>query len=329
MGPTVPLWRRPALRALAYQALMLALLLAVVVYLAHNLQANMAARGIQTGWGFLSDSAGFDIGESLFAFDATQPYWQAYLVGFGNTLRVVLPALLLSTAWGTLVGAGRLSPHPVLRRVCATYVELFRNIPLLLQLLLWYLLLTETLPDSQHPLQSGSFFLSKTGISFPSLGWVGGQWHAESPQLADFGVEGGASLSPEYLALGIGLTLYTAAFIAELVRAGLRSVPAGQSEAARALGLTRRQTLRYIQLPQALRATIPPLTNQYLSLLKNSSLAVAIGYPDLVSIANTTINQTGRAVECIVVVMAVYASASLIAAGCMHQFNRRYGVRET
>ena len=325
MPPHVPLWRRPALRALVYQALLLVLLLSVVFYWVHNLRANMAARGIQSGWGFLSDSAGFDIGESLFAFDSGQPYWQAYLVGLSNTLRVVLPALLLTTVWGGLLGVARLSPHPLLRRVCAAYVELFRNIPLLLQLLLWYALLTDTLPDSQHPLEWGGIFLSKAGLGFPIAAWAPGAWGIDRPVLGEFGIEGGGSLSPEYLALCTGLTLYTAAFIAELVRAGLLSVPAGQAEAARALGLTRSQTLRHIQLPQALRAVIPPLTNQYLNLLKNSSLAVAIGYPDLVSIANTAINQTGRAVECIAVVIGVYASVSLIAAGCMHYFNQRHG----
>jgi len=316
-----------AWRALLYQALAVLSLLALGLYLGHNLQANMAARGIQSGWAFLADSAGFDIGESLFPFDASQPYWQAFLVGLANTLRVVLPAILLCTVAGTLLGIGRLIRHPLLRALSATYVEVFRNIPLLLQLLLWYLLLTEVLPDSQHALHWGSVFLSKAGLSFPAVQFSQSHWQADWPVQGEFGVEGGAALSPEFLALCGGLSLYTAAFIAELVRAGLLSVPRGQIEAAQALGLSRPQTLRHIALPQALRAIIPPLTNQYLNLLKNSSLAVAIGYPDLVSVTNTAINQTGRAVECIAIVIFIYASVSLLAAALMHRFNQRYANR--
>ena len=312
------------------QLLTLLLLALAIGWLLHTMHANMAARGIQSGWDFLRASSGFEIGESLFAFDASQPYWQAYWVGFSNTLRVSLPAIALTTVLGVLVAAGRFSHNTVLRGLCSAYVECFRNVPLLLQLTLWYFLLTEVLPEPLQPLQFGPFFLSKAGLSFPfwqgssngALGFLNSAW--DLPHQGEFAVEGGAAVTPEFLALLIGLTLYTAAFVAEVVRGAVASVQIGQREAATALGLSPWQAFRQVELPQALTVMIPPLTNQYLNLIKNSSLAVAIGYPDVVSIANTVLNQTGRAVECISVVVLLYLSLSLVTAGIMHRFNRRH-----
>ena len=305
-------WRRRAARGLLWQALAVAALALLLGWLAINTAHNMQARGIQSGFDFLLEPAGFDIGETVFAYDPDRPYWQAFGAGLFNTLRVALLGCALATLLGALVGTGRLARNALLRGLCASYVELFRNIPVLLQLLMWYLLLAQALPAIGAARTLGPLALDKNGLA-----WL----------------TGGAgetlfTLTPEFLALLLGLTLYTAAFIAEVVRAGLNAVPRGQAEAAAALGLSRRQTLRRVLLPQALRVIIPPLTNQYLNLSKNSSLAVAIGYPDVVSIANTAINQTGRAVECIAVIMAVYLGLSLATALLMNRFNARAAIRE-
>ncbi len=322
-------WRHPATRALLWQALALAALLAGLAWLVHNTQANMAARGIQSGWDFLGQPAGFDIGEQAIGYESTAPYWRAFLVGLLNTLRVSVLAVLLCTLLGGLIGIGRGSGNLPLRALCRGYVELFRNIPLLVQLLFWYLLLVEYLPDPSQAWQwHGTLFLSKAGLALPFPVPDASGWHWSMPVLQGFGVEGGATLSSEFLAMLVGLTCYTAAFVAEVVRAGIAAVPRGQLEAAQSIGLSRRQTLRLVSGPQALRVMLPPLTNQYLNLTKNSSLAVAVGYPDLVSIANTTLNQTGRALECIVIIMAVYLSLSLLTAGLMGGFNRRAALVE-
>ena len=297
-------WRSQVWRGRLYQLVVLAALLGLLFFLAHNTRVNMDARGIHSGWDFLQDGAGFDIGESLFAFDSSEPYWKAFLIGFSNTLRVSLLGIVLSTLLGTLLGVGRLSSNILVRGLCGGYVELVRNIPLLLQLLMWYLLCTELLPAASEPLALGPLYLSKGGLNFP------------------------IPLSPEFLSLLLGLSLYSAAFIAELVRSGIQSVPRGQTEAAAALGLSRSQTLRRVTLPQALRVIIPPATNQFLNLTKNSSLAVVIGYPDVVSIANTALNQTGRAVECIALLMLVYLCTSLLTALGMHWLNQRAAIRE-
>lgn len=375
-------WRSQAFRGLFYQLLLSAFIAALLMYLVHNTHANMQARGIQSGWDFLFSGSGFDIGESLFAFDSADPYWKAYLIGFSNTLRVAVLGIVLTTVLGTLIGIGRLSRNALVRGLCVCYVELFRNIPVLLQLLMWYLLLTEILPDSTAPLAMGPMFLSKGGLNFPipvwsmghlttaagallgiaavflqrhraqrmghlaprfprlyalatilalaSLGWLMGGAPSElnRPVQGNFAIEEGGALSPEFLAVLIGLTMYTSAFVAEVVRAGIRSVPRGQSEAAAALGLSRMQTMRLVTLPQALQVMIPPLSNQFLNLTKNSSLAVAIGYPDVVSVANTAINQTGRAVECIALVMLVYLSTSLLTSAGMNWYNRHMAIQE-
>jgi general L-amino acid transport system permease protein len=304
-------WRSQRVRAWVYQLALIGILIALVGWLLHNTLGNMRMRGIQSGFDFLLDPAGFDIGESMFTFTSTQTYGQAFLVGLMNTLRVSFIAIVICTLWGTVLGIGRLSGNALAQGLCYAYTEFFRNIPLLLQLLMWYVVLVELMPDTETPLHFRDWvLLSKEGLALP---WL---------------MSDGLTLTPEFLALTWGLALYTSAFVAEVIRSGIQSVPLGQVEAALSIGLSPWQKLRLVVLPQALRLIVPPLTNQYLNAIKNSSLAVAIGYPDLVSISNTTLNQTGRAVECIAIVMAVYLTLSLLTASGMNYFNRRAALKE-
>ncbi len=378
-------WRSQAFRGIVYQLIAVAAVALVVWYLAHNTLANMAARGIQSGFDFLKTPAGFDIGESLIPYDALDPYWVAFGVGVLNTLRVAVIGIVLATILGTLLGVGRFSRNAIVRGLCYAYVEFFRNVPVLLQLLMWYLVLTDVLPPLSEAISIvGVFYLSNNGFKFPvpvwglgqalagvggvlgivlawlyrrwamrqfeltgrvrslvlvpiaiviaaaTAGWIAGgaptAWSV--PKIDGFLTAGGATATPEFLAVLLGLVLYTSAFIAEVVRAGINSVSHGQVEAAASLGLTKGQSMRLVILPQALRVIIPPMTSQYLNLTKNSSLAVAIGYPDVVSIANTSLNQTGRAVECIAIIMAVYLTTSLSTAAFMNWYNKRAAIKE-
>ena len=377
--------RSRAVRALLYQMLALGLIALGVWFLAHNTMENMRVRGIQSGFDFLTGPAGFDIGELLIPYESIDPYWKAFLVGVLNTLRVAIIGIVLTTLLGTLIGVGRFSNNAIVRGLCYGYVELFRNVPVLLQLLVWYLVLTEWLPSPEEPLSlAGLVFLSKGGLSYPVPVWGQGQafaglgllvgavlawvWARQArmlfestghvrpvllpaiglllggalvgwlvggapmawnlPKASDVSVEGGSSFTPEFISVLLGLTFYTASFVAEVVRAGIASVPRGQSEASAALGLAKGQQMRLVVLPQALRVIIPPMTNQYLNLTKNSSLAVAIGYPDVVSISNTAINQTGRAVECIAIIMLVYLTTSLTTSGIMNWYNTKSAIKE-
>ncbi len=280
-------------------------------------------------WGFLHQPAGFDIGETgLMAFDAMQPMWWAFVVGLGNTLRVALPSLLVATLFGLLLALLRTSGLPGWRQAAQGVIGLIRHVPLLLQLLIWYFLLIEWLPDSTQALPLwGGLWLSKGGLAFPWPEPAGGAWQLSWPAQETFNVSGGASVTPEYLAVAMALSTYTAAFLAEVFRSGIEAVPRGLLEAADTLGATRWQQIRLVLIPQALRTVVPPTTNQYLNLIKNSSLAVAVGYPDLVSVGNTAINQTGRAIECLSVIMAVYLSLSLLMAGFMNWFNARHALK--
>ncbi|HVP08207.1 MAG TPA: ABC transporter permease subunit [Burkholderiales bacterium] len=308
-------------RGLALQAALAAALALLAWWLYSNAAANLTARGIASGFAFLRREAGFEIGETgLLAYSAADSYLRALAVGLANTFRVAALGIVLATALGAAIGLARLAPNWLLARLASAYVETLRNIPLLVQLFFWYALITESLPapaDALQPLPG--LFLSNRGIFFPLPGSV--------PQLSGFNFAGGAGLSPEFAALLAGLATYTAAFIAEIVRAGILSVSRGQRDAARSLGLERRAELRHVVLPQALRLMVPPLTSQYLNLAKNSSLAVAIGYPDLVSIANTTMNQTGQAIEGVAVIMAVFLTISLSISAFMNWYNRRAALR--
>ena len=378
-------WRSQAFRGVVYQLLALLLLAAAAAYLLNNTLDNMRARGIKSGFDFITEPAGFAIGESIIPFDSAESYGKAYLVGLSNTLRVALVGIVIATVLGTLIGVGRLSRNVLVRFLCGAYVETTRNIPLLLQLFMWYFALTELLPPIEEALQpwAGVFF-SKNGLQFPVPLWSRGHWGTlagtllgglaawawtrasrsrreatgrglpmmlpglllviggaalgwwlggapgavDAPERTEINVVGGGAVTPEYLTILLGLSIYTAGYIAEVVRAGIQSVPYGQHEASAALGLTRRHALRLVQMPQALRVIIPPLTSQYLNLTKNSSLAVAIGYPDLVSISSTALNQTGRAIECIALVMACYLTLSLVTSLLMNIYNRRARLKD-
>lgn len=378
-------WRSKQARGIVYQVLVLSFIAFLVWLLVSNTLTNMKARGIQSGFDFLTQPAGFDIGEEWIGFESNQPYWRAFLAGTVNTLRVAVIGVVLTTILGTLLGIGRFSRNALVRGICYGYVECFRNIPVLLQLLMWYLLFTEYLPIISEAWNiAGLVYLSKNGISFPALIWESGHtlavlgmllgglaayfyarlarqafdktgkgrpvlWVAialvligaiagwaiggapskwDIPQATEIQVEGGGALSPEYLAVLLGLVLYTSAFVAEIVRGGIASVSLGQHEASASLGLSQGLSMRLVVLPQALRVIIPPMTNQFLNLTKNSSLAVAVGYPDVVSIANTSLNQTGRAVECIVIIMAIYLTLSLLTSAFMNWFNVRAAIKE-
>ncbi len=367
-------------RGLLYQALLLAAVLGLGWYLVSNTLHNLQTRNIQVGFGFLSKEAGFEIAEKGIAYEPADSYGRAFAVGLVNTLTVAALGVFFATVIGTLVGIGRLSSNWLLAKFSAGYVEVMRNVPLLLQLFVWYGLFTELLPGVREAIDVGGWlFISQRGFRFawpeahaawsavpwalaagvllawgfrtwarqrqrqtgqilpvgrisaafvlglPVLAWaaLGAPTQMQIPVLAGFDFEGGKILSPEFMALLIGLSTYTAAFIAEVVRAGILAVDRGQGEAAMALGLTPGQRLRLVTLPQALRVIIPPMTSQYLNLAKNSSLAVAIGYPDLVAIANTTMNQTGQAIEAIAILMAVYLTISLLISLFMNWYNDR------
>ena len=367
-------------RGIVYQVLLLAAVIGVGWYLVSNTLHNLSTRQIQVGFGFLSREAGFEIAEKAIAYEPSNSYGRAFLVGLFNTLTVAALGIVFATVLGTLVGIARLSSNWLVSKLASAYVEVMRNIPLLLQLFVWYGIFTELLPPVReaidlrglvfvsqrgfrfawpavHPAWSAALWMlfagvvlafawrfvarrkqMATGVQWP-VGWptaalvlglplltwavMGAPTALEIPRLEGFDFQGGKVLSPEFTALLLGLSTYTAAFIAEVVRAGILAVDKGQTEAAMAIGLTPGQRLRLVTLPQALRVIIPPMTSQYLNLAKNSSLAVAIGYPDLVAVANTTMNQTGQAIEAIAILMAVYLTLSLSISAFMNWYNNR------
>jgi len=309
------------MKRLAYQGAAIAAALAVGWFFIANATANLEARRIASGFGFLGREAGFEIGQSFFLeYGAADSYLRALMVGLVNTLVVAVIGIVFATLLGSVIGILRISRNALLKTICTAYVEFIRNVPLLVQLFFWYALITESLPGTREALNPfPGVFLSNRGIFFPTL--------SSTPVLDGFNFTGGAVITPEFAALLFGLATYTAAFIAEIVRAGILAVPRGQQEAADALGLNAFERTFRVVLPQALRVIVPPLTSQFLNLTKNSSLAVAIGYPDLVSIANTTINQTGQAIEGIAVIMAVYLTISLSISAFMNWYNARIALR--
>lgn len=315
-------WHNPTFRSLAYQGLLLAALALLAWFLVSNTLANLAARNVATGFDFLHDEAGFAISESLIAYNPADTYARAISVGILNTLKVALVGAFLATVLGGLIGLARLAANPLLAGLARSYIEVMRNIPLLLQLFFWYALITEAAPGPRQALDLlPGVFLSNRGLVIPNI-----DFHTLTlslPVLKGFNFSGGMTISPEFLALLLGLVLYTSAFVAEIVRSGIQAVSKGQWAAGRALGLAERQVLRLVVLPQALRVMIPPMTSQYLNLTKNSSLAVAVGYPDIVSVVNTTLNQTGQAIEGVMIIMAAYLTVSLSIAVLMNWYNRR------
>ena len=373
-------WSDPLFRSIVWQVVIIGIVVGIVWYLVDNTNKNLAARRIATGFGFLGRVAGIPIGESLISYDpAVDTYGRALWIGVLNTLKVAGIGIVLATILGTLIGIGRLSSNWLMAKLTGFYVEVIRDIPLLLQLLFWYTIL-QGLPAPKQSWRIGdAVFLSNRGIKIPYLVWedahtwasvaflagavgtfmwnrrakarqeatgirpavwpvalgtlivlplavwaiLGAPTGVELPVLRGFNFQGGGTVSPEYFALLLGLVTYTAGYIAEIVRSGIQAVAIGQWEAAGALGLRRGAVLRHIVLPQALRVVIPPMTSQYLNLTKNSSLAVAIGYQDIVSLANTTLNQTGQAVEGIAVIMAVFLVISLSISLFMNWYNAR------
>ena len=373
------------LRSISYQALLTAAACLAGWYLFSTAVENLRAMRIASGFAFLLREAGFEIGETtILSYSAADTYLRAVAVGFLNTFRVATLAIIISTLVGIAIGLARLSPNWLLAKLAGAYVEVMRNVPLVVQLFFWYAVITESLPapaEALHPWPG--LFLSNRGFAFPTIKldplwiWLGatvalivsvapivffrarsrraaggkriGRFAASAapvivvavilywvsrasieinyPSLSGFNFVGGGLLSPEFAALLIGLALYTAAFIGEIVRAGILAVDRGQFEAAYSLGHSEGQLMRFIILPQALRVIVPPVTSQYLNCTKNSSLAVAIGYPDLVSIVNTTINQTGQAIEGIAIIMIVYLTISLVISAFMNGYNRRFALR--
>ncbi|MGI0488993.1 amino acid ABC transporter permease [Pantanalinema rosaneae CENA516] len=295
-------WRDVRFWQFAGQAIAVILIVLLLAFLGSNLNRNLQQLGIRLGFGFLNSQAGFTIGETPIPYQPSDSYSRAILVGLVNSLRVILSGLVLATIVGLTAGIARLSNNWLVRQLALIYVEGLRNLPLLIQLFFWYFAIFLSLPLSDQAISwfGGLFTFSKNGVGLP----------------------GGLQLSSEFSALLLGLALYTGAFIAEIVRSGIQSVPKGQWEAAKSLGLTFAPTMRLVILPQALRAIVPPLGNQYLNLAKNSSLAIAVGYPDLYAVSSTTFNQTGRAVEVMMLICATYLTISLIISLLLNWYNR-------
>ncbi len=379
-------WNDPRIRAAAFQVLAVAVVAWIGYSLFQNTINNMASRGISTGFGFLNESAGFGIIMSLVEYNETMTYGRTFVVGIANTLLVSGLGIIFATLVGFIVGIARLSSNWLVAKVSLAYIEIFRNIPLLLQIFFWYFAVLGALPGPRQAVNiADAAFMSNRGIVIPKPVFEPGAWMMvaalgvaligtfftarwarrrqaatgqifpvlpialvaipglpvlayfiaggpvgwDIPALGGFNFQGGITAIPELGALLLALTLYTATFIAEIVRSGIVSVSEGQTEAAEALGLPARRILRLVVIPQALRVIVPPLTSQYLNLTKNSSLAVAIGYPDLVNVfMGTTLNQTGQAVEIVAMTMAVYLVISLAISLLMNIYNRAVALEE-
>ena len=307
-------------RSVLAQTLLLLTLAALGAWLITNLQQNLATRNIAAGFDFFDDTAGFGIGESEIAYSASDTVARALAVGLINTIKVSALAILGATLLGVSLGLARVSDHALLRGLARLYVEVVRNIPLLVQLLFLYAFALNVLPPVDQALQPlPGIFLSNRGLAMPAL--VPGDFDIQWPHLGRFNIEGGMQLSTELMTLVVGLSIYTAAYIAEIVRGGIESVPIGQSEAAKALGMRPAQAMRRVVFPQAMRAILPPLTSWYLNTVKNSSLAIAVGYPDLLSVVDTIINQTGQAIEGVLIVIAVYLSVNLLLSWLINRYN--------
>jgi len=376
----VPLWRDVRILRILSQVAFVVLVAVGAGVLYSNMMHGLRSRGLGGSFGFLELEAGFDVGEGI-AYDASDSYARAFLVGVVNTLRVTVVGIIVATILGVVMGVARLSTNWLVNKIASVYIELIRNTPLLVQLFVWYFAIILKLPKVKESIAlPGSIFISNRGAAFPwpvptasfgwwlycliaatavavvlwivrargqqrtgrpafNLLWIGVAFVAlaifgwfvvpeaplalDKPSLQGWNYQGGLTLTPEFVGMLLGLVVYTGAFIAEVVRAGIQAVSRGQIEAARAVGLTEGQTLRLVIFPQALRVIVPPLTSQYLNLAKNSSLAIAIGFPDLFSVAGTIFNQTGQAVQVIVLIMVSYLCMSLFTSLLMNLYNRR------
>ncbi|MBO6719357.1 MAG: amino acid ABC transporter permease [Rhizobiaceae bacterium] len=386
-APKVALLNDPKIRAWIVQIVLLVALVWLAWVGIQNMFDNLRAANISSGFGFLSRNAGFAISQSLIEYEqGTSTYGRVFIVGLLNTLLVAVVGIVIATILGFVVGIARLSNNWVIARLATVYVETLRNIPLLLQIFVWYFAVLRFLPDRRDSLSLG--FLGQLNISgwyapkpiytdgiyvvlaalliaivgivilarwarkrqeatgerfpvfrtavaaiilLPLIGYfIGGMpLSFEYPTQGNFGPRGGARVYPEFIGLLLALSTYTGAFIAEIVRAGILGVNKGQTEASYALGLRPGHTLRLVIVPQALRIIIPPLTSQYLNLTKNSSLAVAIAYPDLVSVfAGTALNQTGQAVEILLMTMLTYLTLSLLISAFMNWYNAKMALVE-
>ncbi len=357
------------------QLAFVALVVLVVWGMVQNAASVEGRDAVQSGFGFLWDRASFQLGESLIPYGAGDTYGRAFLVGILNTVKVAICGIVLSTVLGLMIALGQLSPSVLTARLCRLYIEIFRNMPLLLQLIFWHTFLIRGLPVVRQALSPvDGVYLTNRGLFIPGIvghvayGWmalalalgvaaavivsriarqrdtqISAGWRAalvlvpplavflafgaplsvDLPHLAGFNFKGGWTLSPEFAAMVIGLTLYTAAFNAEIIRAGIQGIPKGQTEAALALGLHRRQIMRLVIIPQTLRIITPPMTNSYLNITKESSLAVAIGYPEVVRVANITLAETNRSIECIALIMIIYLTLSLIISALLNLANAR------
>ena len=374
----VAFWNDPRVRSIAAQLVLALVLIAFWFSIFQNLVENLATRHITSGWAFLNRTAGFDINTSLTGYNSSSSYQDALVAGFFNTLLVAGLGIVLATVLGFIVGIARLSRNWVVSKVATAYVEILRNIPLLLQIFVWYGAVLKPLPGPREAVSIfGVAFLSNRGLVVPRPSWGPGAWLAlaglaiaivaavaighwakarqeatgehfpsrwlglaliiflpviffalagwpvtfDYPVLGGFNFSGGSVIVPEFMALLLALSIYTATYIAEAVRAGIQAVSHGQTEAAGALGLRQGLITRLVVIPQAMRVIIPPLASQYLNLTKNSSLAVAIGYPDLVYTGGTVLNQTNQSVEIVGIWMVVYLSLSLITSAFMNWFN--------
>ena len=382
--PETSFLRDPRVRSILWQVLLCVLLVAAAAGLVHLAASNLENAHVTSGFGFWNQPAGFDISQTLIEYSSNaSTYGRAFWVGLLNTLLVAAIGIVLATIVGFTIGIARLSTNWLVSHLAAGYVQLVRNVPLLLQLLFWYNAVLKALPDFRDSVHlPGGGYLNNRGLFLPSVDFGGagetimaalgvgivativlvvlargGRIAAglatglaaafliglpviaalasgahvtfDFPQVSRFNLRGGMEVTPELVALVTGLVIYTGAFIAETVRAGIAAVLRGQIEAAQALGLSRIVTLRRVIIPQAMRVIIPPLTSQYLNLTKNSSLAVAIGYPDLVQIfTGTVLNQTGQAVEIVAITMAVYLVISLVTSFLMNLYNARMALRE-
>lgn len=382
----IPFWRDERFLQLITQLVTLAVVAAGIYWLFNNMVAGLEKQGMTIGFEFLQGTAGFDLGESLIEYSRSSRYIDAVYAGLLNTVVVSLAGIILATIFGIVMGVASISNNLLVNRLSRIYIEILRNIPLLVLLIFWYNGVFLKLPRVKDAMEfPGPIFLSNRGIAVPwgiptasfdlyitilgiglllgaalaawmiimgrrsgrtPLYWVWSSllfllvaivgWFIlpeapltfEAPYAKGLNFAGGHNFSPEFMALLSGLVIYTAAFIAEVVRAGIQAVSHGQTEAARALGLTNFQALRLVIFPQALRVIIPPLTSQYLNLTKNSSLAVAIAYPDLFYASNTVINQSGRAVEMMSIVMLLYLSTSLLTSLFMNWYNGRVRLKE-